>query len=136
MKYKFYTIIFIYAIFIGCSSIVKTVIPLNSLPEPSGKYNIGTTQFHWTDNSRLEWFSEDDSTDFRELIVQIWYPSDEASTIKPNLYMDNLERRIPAFSKQVGLPKFFINHITEIKTQSFQDLKISDYKDQFPVIIF
>lgn len=136
MNYKIYTIIIISAIFWSCSSIAKTVIPLNSFPEPSGKYNVGTTQFHWTDNSRLEWFSEDDSTDFRELMVQIWYPSDEASTITPNLYIDNLERRIAVFSKQIDLPKFLINHITEFKTQSFQNLKISDKENQFPVIIF
>ena len=136
MKYKFYTIIFISAIFIGCSSLVKTIIPLSSLPEPSGKYNVGTTQFHWTDKSRMEWFSENDTTDFRELMVQIWYPSDEIPAFSPNPYMDNLELRIPEFSKQIGLPKFFINQITEIKTQSFQNLDISDTENSFPVILF
>ena len=101
MNYKIYIIIIISAIFWGCSSIVRTVIPLNSLPSPTGKYTVGTNQYHWTDYSRLEWFSEVDSTDFRELMVQIWYPSDENPVQSSNPYMDNLDLRIPAFSKQL-----------------------------------
>ena len=121
---------------IGCSSIVKTIIPLNDLPKPKGNYIVGTTQYHWIDKSREEWFTENIQNDFRELMVQIWYPSDETPNIESNPYMDNLNVRIPEFSKQIGLPKFFINHITEIKTQSYHNIPISTNKTQFPVIVF
>lgn len=135
MNIKNQFLILISFLFIGCGTIVKTFIPLNSLPIPSGKYTIGTVQYHWKDNSRAEWFSEKDPNDFRELMVQIWYPSDENPTFPPNPYMDNLGLRIPEFSKQIGLPQFMINHITEISTHSYQDIKISG-KKEFPVIIF
>ena len=129
------TFIIIFYLFTGCGSIVKTLIPLNQLPAPSGKYTVGTIQYHWTDISREEWFSKENQKDLRELMVQIWYPSDEKPTINPNPYMDNLGLRIPEFSKQIGLPQFFINHITEISTHSYQDILISK-KEQFPVIVF
>ena len=136
MNYKFFIIILISTIYFSCSSIIKTVIPLSSLPEPSGAYNVGTCQFHLIDDSRLEWFSEKDTTDYRELMVQMWYPSDENPSIPPNPYMDNLEQRIPAVAEQINLPKFLIKQIKEIKTQSYQNLKISQKENSFPVLIF
>ncbi|MAJ43199.1 MAG: hypothetical protein CMF96_00455 [Candidatus Marinimicrobia bacterium] len=136
MNYKLYIFFFTNALFLGCSPFIRTIIPLNSLPSPSGKYIVGTTQFHWIDDSRLEWFSENDTTDFRELMVQIWYPADESLDLSPNPYMDNLDQRIPEFSKQVGLPKFLVNQINTVKTQSFQNLEISNNKNSYPVIFF
>lgn len=123
-------------LFIGCSSIVKKVIPLSPLPTPTGKYTIGTTQYHWLDVSRQEWFSKEDTTDFRELMVQIWYPSDQKPIEEPVAYMDFLEQRIPEVAKQVGLPKFMINQISEISTNSYYEIPISNKEQQFPVLIF
>lgn len=121
---------------ISCNSIVKKIIPLNSLPEPTGEFSVGTLQYHWKDLSRKEWFSKKDTSDFRELMVQIWYPSNDVPTHQPNPYMDYLDQRIPEFSKQVELPVFMINHITDISTQSFSNLPIAQTDSQFPVLIF
>ena len=130
------TIYLIFFLFTACSTIVKTIIPINTLPEPRGKYNIGTVLYHWTDESRKEWFSKQDTTDYRQLMVQIWYPSDEKPTTQPEPYMDHLDQRISEFSKQLRLPKFMISQITEVLTQSYYGIHISQKEIQFPLIIF
>ena len=124
------------SLMMGCSSVVKKIIPLNSLPKPSGEFAVGTVQFHWEDSSRKEWFSKEDTTDFREIMVQIWYPSDETPSGSANPYMDYLDLRVPEFSKQVELPVFMIKHISDISTQSYPQLRMAESTSKFPVLIF
>jgi dienelactone hydrolase len=45
------------------------------LPSPTGPYQVGIKNYHLIDESREEWFTEEDESDFRELMVQVWYPS-------------------------------------------------------------
>lgn len=51
------------------------VLPAFSLPEPTGKYAIGTISQHLTDQSRDETLSAAPG-DKRELMVNVWYPVD------------------------------------------------------------
>jgi dienelactone hydrolase len=48
------------------------------LPEPAGTYRIGTAVFHLTDTSRPDALSKKPGQ-FRELMFQVWYPTDAAS---------------------------------------------------------
>ena len=45
------------------------------LPQPAGNYSIGTVTYFLTDINREEIVTAD-TTDKRELILQIWYPAD------------------------------------------------------------
>lgn len=45
------------------------------LPYPTGPYQVGIRNYHLIDESREEWFTEEDELDFRELMVKVWYPS-------------------------------------------------------------
>ena len=74
-------IFFVCAALQGCAVIGSVLVPLESIDPPKGKYNIGTQVYFWTDSSRSEVYTTD-PTDFRELMVQIWYPAEGEKTIK------------------------------------------------------
>ena len=58
-----------------CVLFPTVVLPFNSLPQSTGKYNIGTITCDLTDNKREETFTQA-TGDFRKLAVQFWYPAD------------------------------------------------------------
>ena len=134
MNIKNFIIITNILFFFGCSYIVKTIIPLNSLPAPSGNYTVGTTSFSLVDKSRLEWFTKSDSTDFRKIMIQIWYPSNDNPMEESLPYIDNIESRISAISHQIELPKYLIKQINYINTHTYDKLSISE--NSHPVILF
>ena len=68
-------IFFICAALQGCAVVGSVLVPLESIDPPKGKYNIGTQVYFWTDSSRGEVYTTD-PTDYRELMVQIWYPAE------------------------------------------------------------
>ena len=55
----------------GCHSGIAQI----HLPKPTGNFRPGTSIYHLIDKNRKELFS-DNSDDFRELLIQIWYPTD------------------------------------------------------------
>jgi hypothetical protein len=58
------------------------------LPAPTGSYQVGVRSFHLVDNSREEWFTENDSSDVRELMVKVWYPTEDNDFSDRADYMD------------------------------------------------
>lgn len=60
--------------------IIMLVIPAIILPQyasinPTGEYSVGTVSYTLTDESRKEYFTEED--DNRRVTMQLWYPSDQ-----------------------------------------------------------
>ncbi|QOS76923.1 hypothetical protein JNUCC31_19045 [Paenibacillus sp. JNUCC31] len=52
------------------------LFPVFSFDKPTGPYGIGTVSYDWTDESREELLTST-AGDKRELMVQIWYPTDQ-----------------------------------------------------------
>jgi len=124
-KFLFISILFI---FYNCS----VIIPYKDLPEPSGKYIIGTEVFEFEDFSREEWFTEEEN-DFRKIVVQVWYPAiAQSDSLYP--YLDYSDIKIPAISKRIGISEKFIKNVTTVKTNAFY--KAQPINKEFPVIIF
>jgi len=57
------------------------------LQKPSGSYGIGVQTFHLVDSSRLENFTTNTS-DVREMMVQLWYPIETSMSGTRSEYMD------------------------------------------------
>ena len=57
------------------------------LPEPTGDFGIGTTIMHFEDTARQETYSPEPD-DYRQIMVQIWYPIQKDTTGVPAAYMD------------------------------------------------
>jgi len=121
-------------VFQSCSIIFPTVAPFNDLPPPTGPYPVATRITTWTDSSRDETFTP--RPDYRRLVVQVWYPGENAASIPPIHYVDDPELRMPALAKQLGLPVFPIKHFIDVQTNSYPDIAPVVADSTFPVIIF
>ena len=60
---------------------------ISFLPKPTGSYGIGIKTFHLIDNSRPENFTAD-TTDVREIMMQLWYPIQSNTAGTRAEYMD------------------------------------------------
>ncbi|MBE5959126.1 MAG: choline esterase [Lachnospiraceae bacterium] len=98
----------------------------NEFPKPIGDYVVGRTQ------RDLDYVASDNSK--REITAFIYYPSDSNEGKQPANYMfpevyDLLgEHQLLAMLKD----SYSIN----IKTQCYDDIKLSDDKDQYPVVFY
>ncbi|OMF40389.1 alpha/beta hydrolase family protein [Paenibacillus peoriae] len=116
------------------SMILTHVLPTFSLPEPTGKYAIGTISRHLTDPSRDEILSEAPG-DKRELMVNVWYPVD------PDVAKQKPKESYPAelgeaISLVFGIPKQLFSYLTKIPTHVVQGAEISTTEAKYPVLLF
>ncbi len=96
---------------------------------------VGTDTFHWVDSSRLEWFTKD-SGDLRELMVQVWYPTDSVENFAKCYYMDHLELRSKTLATAGKIPAFLTGHLDMIKTNSYKKARLPKNSNVYPVFIF
>ena len=116
--------------------IVPYIIPVFSLPSPEGKDSVGTETFHWVDSSRLEWFTEEKSNDYREIMVQVWYPGSNHPNKKVEPYMDFIKLRSKTIAAAGNLPSFFPSHLNLVKTNSYLEIPCKNKKGGLPTIVF
>jgi dienelactone hydrolase len=119
----------------GCASIVKTTLPFNNLPPPTGPFAVGTSIETWSDSSRAETFTED-SGDVRRIAVQYWYPIAGGDSGTTSQYIDQPDLKMRAFAKNMGLPTWLVGHIKDIKTNSTLDAAPYSSDQNYPVIVF
>ncbi|MBN2603870.1 MAG: hypothetical protein JXA91_07055 [Candidatus Thermoplasmatota archaeon] len=106
------------------------------LPPLTGHYGIGVQTFHMIDENRPENFTEDIVDDFREVMVQIWYPTKYYDPISRVDYMDYntfqwLKGRSP-------IPLFTIPNYayTYVNPHGHLSPPIAEKEGGYPVIIF
>ncbi len=114
--------------------ILSTLVPVFDLPEPEGFYHVGTETFHWTDSTRNELFTMEDTTDYREIIVQVWYPSKSNKRTDSESYLDHINLRSSTMAKAANIPAFLPEHLKYIKTNSFKGIKCDI--TSAPILIF
>ena len=112
----------------GCIS-----IPFNNPPKPTGAINTATYSMELIDSNRLEWFT-DNLDDFRRIMVQVWYPTDEIKGER-ELYIDYGDVRIRALAEQFDYNPFLFRKLINIKTNSIKKAMPSN-SSVFPLIIF
>jgi len=121
-------------VFQGCAAAGSLLIPLDPIDPPSGTYGIGTQVYFWTDKSRGEVYTTD-PTDFRKLMVQIWYPASNREGYQKAPHVTFPKKAISTISKQAGLPSNFGKHGTTLTSNSIFGL-VPTQKEQFPLILF
>ena len=114
--------------------VLLTLVPVFNLPEPNGFYHVGTEIFHWTDSTRSELFTPEDTTDYREIIVQVWYPSKKHKRKDSESYLDHINLRSSTMAKAAKIPAFLPEHLKYIKTNSFKGIKCDI--TSAPILIF
>lgn len=107
-----------------------------NLPSPAGSYLMGTSIFHLTDTSRKEIIT-DEPNDYRELMIQVWYPSktEEKSNIAPYI-PDERILQLMKDEKYYGLDSATIESWRKLKTNSVLDAPISNKQKKFPLLLF
>ena len=112
------------------------LIPVFTLPNPGGSYSVGTETFHWVDSSRMEWFTDENPNDVREIIVQVWYPAFKNAKMNPEPYLDFIDLRAKTLAGAGAIPEFFPSHLNHIYTNSFKNIPIIKSDQLMPVVIF
>ncbi|MBI5122821.1 carboxylic ester hydrolase [Candidatus Roizmanbacteria bacterium] len=117
------------------SIVLPAVLPVFHFPKPTGPYGIGTTTYHWIDQSRPEIFTTKKNVN-RELMAQVWYPakSDPSSPRAP--YIQDIDTVAPALAQQFHFPKFFFNHLKYVTTNAVSSAPVAEDKPSYPVLIF
>lgn len=111
------------------------IMPVVTLPEPTGPYAVGTHTFHWVDSTRLEWFTDEKSDDYRELMVQVWYPAQQPNEKSPVPYIDQMDLRAEAIGAAGDFPGFLIYYIELFKTHSYEDAEPVAAAAPYPIVI-
>jgi dienelactone hydrolase len=109
---------------IGClllATALSSVLPAFHFPTPSGPFPIGTVTRHLVDPNRMEFLGPDPGA-HRELMIQIWYPSDYRGS--PRSYRSRSE------------VSFFKEHLSLIMTNAAAGNPPSRTPGRYPVLIF
>ena len=116
--------------------IIPWAVPVFNLPEPGGDFDVGTNTFHWVDSSRLEWFTNEDPDDLRQIMVQAWFPGKNQSNNKPEPYLDFIDLRAKTLASAGNIPEFFPSHLNYILTNSYKEIPLIESDSLFPILIF
>lgn len=111
------------------------ILPVPVIGAPSGPYPVGTIYFEMTDTSRTEIYSGVEGQP-RRFMIQAWYPAAETNTNLSAPWINHSEVYTPAISVMLGLPPFFLDHLTLTKTPAYVEPLIADAAGPFPLIIF
>jgi dienelactone hydrolase len=110
-----------------------------SLPEPTGKYGVGTITYPLTDTSRIgeKYANNNNKATYRELMIQIWYPANKETTGKTQSYIDNITTKL--------LEEWYPGvNLSAIKTHAVSDAPVADmvgkrcalHPIRYPVLVF
>ncbi|WP_433922574.1 alpha/beta hydrolase family protein [Paenibacillus taichungensis] len=111
------------------------LFPVFSFDKPTGPYGIGTVSYDWTDESREELLTST-AGDKRELMVQIWYPTDNDTKGTTAPYVNDPKVYATAFNDVLTLPKLLFSSLSQVKTHAIQEASLSDAEAKYPVILF
>jgi len=110
------------------------LFPINTMPEPTGPYTIGTVSHELTEQGRKELYGPEPHDD-RHIRFQVWYPADstKGGTLT-NWFVDGrkVASGIPVL---YNLPDFLLDHTALIKSHSYSGLEISNKEQTYPLIL-
>ncbi|MBE7899223.1 dienelactone hydrolase [Paenibacillus polymyxa] len=108
------------------------VFPVFNFPAPTGELKVGTQIFHFIDPSREETFGKTE-TGKRELMVQVWYPT-QASTSKYAPFIPDTEI-LRYMAANYGLPGFTFQHLKYVSSHAYSGAEVSSAQTSYPLIL-
>lgn len=125
---------YLIVILLAVATVLPVVLPVPSIPAPDGPYPVGTTSFELTDPSRVELYSGKEET--RRFQIQVWYPAEPNPDDRRAPWMGRADVFGPAISSYIGMPSFFLDHLALVKLPAYQDARVAQTGEAFPVILF
>lgn len=110
------------------------LLPVPSIPAPSGPYRIGTRIYELTDTSRQELYSGKEEA--RRLQIKVWYPAEILPSDKRAPWMARADIFAPAIATYIHMPAFFLDHLALVKMPAYQDSQVAPTDGGYPVILF
>jgi predicted dienelactone hydrolase len=110
------------------------MLPMIALPKPTGPHVIGTTNYHWIDESRSEMFTAA-VDDYREVVVRVWYPAEPTENMKYAPYAYNDEQMEQLDNGQPLYKKVILDSIKNAKSHSYHQLPVSSDQSRYPVLL-
>lgn len=108
------------------------LFPVVKLPEPEGKYPVGTMFMSFVDHARKDSFSSHHG--YRNIAVEVWYPADSIKGKKVLNFFP--ERHMSEYLAQsIMMPNVF-DHIALVKTHSYINADLAGKAGKYPVIVF
>lgn len=107
------------------------------LPAPTGPYQVGTTFYHWVDETRDEVFT-DDPGDKRELVVRFWYPANVEAGTPPVTYFPYGKVEASGFVAAQGdfVASVPAEQVALTTIDSYLDVPVSDAQPSYPLLIY
>ncbi|MEK4512005.1 Platelet-activating factor acetylhydrolase plasma/intracellular isoform II [Paenibacillus anaericanus] len=135
LKYSLSSLIII---LIVVSTSLSIVLPVFDLPKPEGPEKVGTQTFHFTDQNRDEVLTEDKG-DKRELMVQIWYPTENRNNNKREALFpkdkEMFKKYIQTYSNSLNLPDFVFDYWKYSRTNSYENVEILPSTSPYPLVL-
>ncbi|OME25134.1 alpha/beta hydrolase family protein [Paenibacillus odorifer] len=120
------------AIMLVGTAVLMYAFPVFKLPELTGKFKVGTQTFHFVDTNREEIFDKAREGK-RELMVQVWYPTQAGSGKRTALIPDT--RILSYMAANYGLPGFTFQHLKYVSSHAYSEAEISTAKTSYPLIL-
>jgi predicted dienelactone hydrolase len=132
---RLYTSIFIVLIFIAL--IVPTyAFPIIKIKSPEGPYDVGSTVRYFKDMNRKETRTEEPD-DYRELMVQIWYPiSKKEENQRREPYHSHGRFMVEELARQMNMPAFLFSTFQPSLTNALFDAPVATNEKNYPVLLF
>lgn len=111
--------------------VLSISVPVISIPEPTGLKNVGTVTYPIVNPKRLDAYSES-GKEVRNFNIQIFYPSDDRTTMRQAWLGDDSASR--GMAKYLNLPSVFTSHMGAVVSNSYHDITISGDRP-WPVVI-
>ncbi|PYE50353.1 dienelactone hydrolase family protein [Paenibacillus barcinonensis] len=117
---------------------LSVYMPVFHLPKPDGPEQVGTQTFHWTDLSRDEVLTADQS-DKRELMIQIWYPAERKDNSKSEFLFpkdkEMFKKYIQTYANSLHLPEFVFDYWKYSRTNTYENAEIVPSTSPYPLVL-
>lgn len=120
---------------LALTAVIAYVLPVFTLPRPTGSYTIGIKYFHLTDANRADPFLAHTARK-RELMVKVYYPAKRDDTKPFSPYFHGSLRLLQAFAAFYQMPSFLFDHFRLVKTYAKDGLPLSVEQPSYPVVLF
>ncbi|OBY81536.1 Platelet-activating factor acetylhydrolase plasma/intracellular isoform II [Paenibacillus sp. KS1] len=133
-----YSLSSIIVILLVVSTSLSVYLPVFHLPKLDGPEKVGTQTFHFTDQNRDEVLTEDQS-DKRELMVQVWYPTENKNNNKSEALFpkdkEMFKKYIQTYSNSLNLPDFVFDYWKYSRTNSYENVEILPSTSPYPLVL-
>ena len=119
---------------LAISTALPILLPVPSIPTPSGPHQVGTRIYELSDPARKEIYSGRDEA--RRFMIQVWYPAEISSADQRAPWMSQAETFAPAIASYIHMPSFFLDHLALVRIPAYKGSKVAPSDQAYPVILF